>query len=239
MTTVVPTAADHARWQAARIAELTKADGWLTLVGLHWLAAGEQSVGSDGACAVHLPHGPALLGAMQVQDGRVHWRPAGGEPQVLQTDVDGKPTVVHQGSLSFFAIERDGRLAVRVKDSEAPARRNFKGIAGFPFDPAWCVEARWDGHRAHFDLAGQACSLAPRNATERTWQFVFGDLTSGGATYGGGRFLFTPMAQGEVLMLDFNRAINPPCVFTPFAVCPLPTPDNRLPVAVTAGEKVA
>ena len=67
---------------------------------------------------------------------------------------------------------------------------------------------------------------------------VFADATSGFETYGGGRFLSAdpPDAQGRVV-LDFNRATNPPCAFTPHATCPMPPPANRLPVAVRAGEK--
>lgn len=239
MLTPPPTAADHARWQAERIAALTRPDGWLTLVGLFWLDAGDQDVGSDAACAVQLPSGPARLGILRVRDGVVEWHPASGGVQVLQSAAAGAATVVSHGSLSFLVIERDGRLAVRVKDSEAEARRRFAGIESFAFDAAWCVDARWDGSRAHFVVAGQPCSLAPQNPAAKTWQFVFGDATSGRETYGGGRFLFVPAPSGDVLRLDFNRAINPPCVFTPYATCPLPAPENRLGVAVTAGEKVS
>lgn len=237
MLTPLPTAADHARWQAERIAALTAPDGWLTLVGLFWLDGDEHVVGSDAACAVHLPSGPARLGSLRVRDGVVEWHPASGGVQVLQSDAAGEATIVSHHSLSFFVIERDGRLAVRVRDSEAAARRRFAGIESFPFDAAWCVDARWDGSRAHFEIAGQPCSLGPRILADGSLQFVFGDATSGRETYGGGRFLYTPAPQGDTLRLDFNRAINPPCVFTPFAVCPLPTADNRLALAVTAGER--
>lgn len=237
MSDPLPTAADHARWQAERLAALTCADGWLTLVGLFWLDAGEHAVGSAGACAIHLPAGPERLGTLSVRDGAVEWRPVRGEAQALDSDAAGKPTVVSHGSLSFIIIERDGRLAVRVKDSEAPARRDFKGVGSFPFDPAWCLEARWDGSRAHFEIAGRSCSLGARSLADGSLQFVFGDATSGRETYGGGRFLYVAAPPGQTMRLDFNRAINPPCVFTPYAVCPLPAPENRLPVAVTAGEK--
>ncbi len=237
MDTPLPLAAQHANWQAERIAALARPDGWLTLVGLFWLEQGDHAVGSAGTCAIHLPSGPERIGTIHVQDAVVEWRPAHGQVQVLQSDAAGEATIIRHGSLSFLVIERDGRLAVRVRDNEAEARRGFAGIDSFPFDPAWCLDARWDGSRAHFEIAGQPCSLAPRKPTGETWQFVFGDATSGKETYGGGRFLFMPAPQGPTFHLDFNRAINPPCVFTPYATCPLPTPENRLPVAVTAGEK--
>lgn len=238
MSIPLPTAAEHDRWQAKRIATLTRPDGWLTLVGLFWLEEGDHAVGSDATCAVHLPSGPALLGTIHVHDGAAEWCTANGERQPLQSDALGDPTVVRHGSVSFIVIERDGRLAVRVRDNEAAARRNFAGIESFPFDPAWCVDARWEGGRAHFEIAGEPCSLGPRTLADGSLQFVFGDATSGRETYGGGRFLYTPAPRDDTLRLDFNRAINPPCVFTPYAVCPLPTADNRLPLAVMAGEKV-
>lgn len=237
MNATLPTLADHTRWQAERIAALTQPDGWLTLVGLFWVDEGDHAVGSAVACAVQLPFGPERLGMLRVHDGTVEWHPASGGAQALQSDAGGAPTVIRSGSVSFIVIERDGRLAVRVRDNEAAARRDFAGIASFPFDPAWCVDARWDGSRAHFAIAGQACSLAPRFLADGSLQFIFGDASSGRETYGGGRFLFTPAPQGAMLRLDFNRAINPPCVFTPYAVCPLPAPENRLGVVVTAGEK--
>ncbi|MDP2794545.1 MAG: DUF1684 domain-containing protein [Sulfurisoma sp.] len=237
MNAPLPTAADHARWQAERIAALTRPDGWLTLVGLFWLEEGDHAVGSAGACEIHLPSGPERLGTLRLHEGAAEWRPLSGEAQILQSDAAGEPTIVRDGSLSFLVIERDGRLAVRVRDNEAEARRGFAGIASFPFDPAWCLDARWDGNRVHFEIAGQPCSLGPRKPTGETWQFVFADATSGGETYGGGRFLFMPALRGPTFHLDFNRAINPPCVFTPYATCPLPKPENRLGVAVTAGEK--
>jgi uncharacterized protein (DUF1684 family) len=67
--------------------------------------------------------------------------------------------------------------------------------------------------------------------------FVFRDRTSGKETYGAGRFLKANPAAGGCMTLDFNRACNPPCAFTPFATCPLPPPENWLPFAVPAGEK--
>lgn len=66
---------------------------------------------------------------------------------------------------------------------------------------------------------------------------VLGDATNGHDTYGGGRFLYATPPVGGKTILDFNRAYNPPCVFTPYATCPLPPKQNRLPFRVEAGEK--
>ena len=232
------TAADHANWHAARLATLSAADGWLTLVGLTWFDEGMFRIGSGAECEVTLPRGPALLGTLHIERGAARWMPAVGTPCELQTDVAGKPTVIAYEGLSFFLIERDDGLGLRLRDVEAPTRRDFKGIDCFAFDPSWQIAADWDGQRAQFDHESRRYSLRPQDATADKLQFVFADATSGRKTYGGGRFLYAARPEGDTFVLDFNRAINPPCAFTPFAVCPLPPAENRLPFAVTAGEKI-
>ena len=92
---------------------------------------------------------------------------------------------------------------------------------------------------AVFTVAGETCRLEPTGNPEAGLFFVFGDATNARETYGGGRFLSAePPDSTGTIVLDFNRAFNPPCVFTPFATCPLPRPENRLPVRVEAGEKM-
>jgi uncharacterized protein (DUF1684 family) len=89
-----------------------------------------------------------------------------------------------------------------------------------------------------FEIEGREHSLEPTGEPGDELFIVFGDATNGGETYGGGRFLYAdwPRADGEVV-LDFNRAYNPPCVFTPWATCPLPPAQNKLPFRIAAGEK--
>jgi uncharacterized protein (DUF1684 family) len=67
--------------------------------------------------------------------------------------------------------------------------------------------------------------------------FIFRDGTSGKETYGSGRFLYAPLPKDGRIVLDFNKAYNPPCAFTPYATCPLPPPQNRIPIRIEAGEK--
>ncbi len=68
---------------------------------------------------------------------------------------------------------------------------------------------------------------------------VYGDATNGHDTYGGGRFVYIPDADADGnTVIDFNKSYNPPCVFTPYATCPLPTRTNVLPMRVEAGEKM-
>ena len=90
-----------------------------------------------------------------------------------------------------------------------------------------------------FTLNGREYRLAPvleeREAKELF--FVFKDATAGKGTYPGGRFLYTELPQNGRVVLDFNRAENPPCAFTPFATCPLPPRQNALAIRIEAGEK--
>lgn len=226
----------HVEWHAKRIAELTRADGWLTLIGLFWLDDGRHRIGSAADCAVRLPAGPALFGELAVTGNRAEWQAADGTSLALKSDAGGDATVVRWEHLSFFLIERDGRLALRLRDTEASTRFNFSGITCFDFDPAWRLEARWDGQSAHFSRQGADYALSPQNPKADPLHFVIADATSGRETYGGGRFLHAPEAADDKLILDFNRAVNPPCAFTAFAVCPLPPAGNRLPFPVSAGE---
>ena len=254
--------ADWRRWQAARRAELAAPDSWLGLVGLHWLDAGDNAVGSAADCVVRLPRGPARLGVLQVVGSAVAWIPADpGEPpaQDVRTDAEKEPSVLWYDRMQFFVIVRDGRLAVRVRDLDWALQRPFAGLDYFPFRSEWVVHARWEtldtplsvevptmtgdmravtvGQRAIFSLMGQAMALLPLEVGAERISFVFRDLTGGSETYGGGRFLHAKPPVGGRVILDFNRAFNPPCAFSPFATCPLPPPENWLAVAVRAGEK--
>ena len=160
-------------------------------------------------------------------------------------------------------IRREEEFALRVRNPNSPVRTGFTGLQYFPLDPRYRVEARLEryptpksvevaaaqGPRqrllapgvAHFSLHGQSLTLQPliSSADNPTYFFVFHDATSGRETYGAGRFLdaAAPLPGSETLVLDFNRAYTPPCAFTPYATCPLPPPENVLPVPVRAGEK--
>lgn len=246
-------------WQARRHAELAGPDSWLGLVGLFWLEPGRNSVGSDESSVVRLPGGPAHLGDLSWRDGRVIWQPLGGEARELQTDIAGQPTIVEFENWSFFLVDRESRIAARLRDRDWAASQPFAGLDYFDFDPAWQIEAEWQalsppvrmevpnvsgdlktvevGHQAVFEVAGQSVTLLPMAVSEREVFFVFRDRTSGRDTYGAGRFLKAKSAVDGKIRLDFNRAFNPPCAFTPFATCPLPPPENWLPFPVNAGEK--
>lgn len=246
-------------WQSERRAELASPDSWLGVIGLFWLEEGCNRVGSGDDCPVRLPAGPALLGELHCVDGRVRWSPAGGEARELASDADAAPDRVECGNLAFFIVAREGRLAVRLRDRAWAAQRSFAGLEYFPPAEDWCVEAAWEqltpplsvemsnvagdlktvmvSQRAVFSYQGKSHALLPSSVSEREVFFVFRDRTSGKETYGAGRFLRAQAAVDGRIVLDFNRAFNPPCAFTAFATCPLPPPENWLPFAVEAGEK--
>jgi uncharacterized protein (DUF1684 family) len=175
----------------------------------------------------------------------------------LQSDVQQKPDVLRLGPLSFHVIKRGARYGVRVKDLNSRARREFKGRRWYPVNESYRVTAdfvAYDKPReidiinklgdvikmtspgyVVFKLNGNDYRFDALDEDGKLF-FVFGDRTNGRATYGAGRFLYADMAKDGKAILDFNQAINPPCAFTPFATCPLPPRQNRLKIAIEAGE---
>ncbi len=188
---------------------------------------------------------------------RVNGRPAGVDT-VFSPSLSIAPTCA-VGSLRWTIIQRGDRIGIRLRDLEHPALKGFKGVNRFPADTIWRVTARLvtDPYtrsipitnvlgqttqtplagRLHFNLNGRPMVLDALKEGEELF-IIFGDETSGSETYPAGRFLYAPMPGADGLtVLDFNRAINPPCAFTPYATCPLPPRQNVLTVAVRAGEK--
>jgi len=189
---------------------------------------------------------------------------ANGEPLgdriTLISDAEGEPTLLEFDSFDFYLIQRGERFGIRAKDAQSPVRTEFPGLDHFPVDPAWRFEARFEAHdppvtipvpnvlgtveesespgAVIFEVDGESHRIDALPGGEDSLFLVFGDKTNGRSTYGGGRFLYTstPDARGRV-DLDFNKAYNPPCAFTPHATCPLPPPGNKLPIEITAGEK--
>jgi uncharacterized protein (DUF1684 family) len=178
----------------------------------------------------------------------------------LQPDITGNPTEVEMGSLRLHVIVRGERIGIRLKDVDSDAVRQFHVPQFFPLDLSYRVTATWlpsDGKRtvdvpnvlgdvtptrvagtAIFKINGQEVRLTDLGGdAAKQLFFVFSDTSSKTNTYPGGRFLKAgPVANGTVV-LDFNRAYNPPCAITPYATCPLAPKENRLPVAITAGEQ--
>ncbi|HET7267633.1 MAG TPA: DUF1684 domain-containing protein [Oleiagrimonas sp.] len=258
-------------WRRERLARLTAADGWLTLVGLPWLESGDNTIGSGADNDIVVDGLPARLGTVSLgDDGQVHMSLADDAGRINGRDVkhallldDGhpQPTVVSAGDISFFLVRRGDQVGLRIKNVHAATREQFLGLDCFPVDPSWRIEAEWrpaEGGQflemgtaigtiekhpiagtATFERDGRRFELLPviESPDDGSFFLVFADQTSGKETYGAARFLYTePLDDGHVV-LDFNKAYNPPCAFTAFATCPMAPPENRLDIRVTAGEK--
>jgi uncharacterized protein len=202
----------------------------------------------DGVTTFH-----PQAGAMTVEG-----QPAG--PQVLKADTSGAPDLLRVGRLTLFIIQRGSQYAVRLRDTKSEMRLHFAGLKYYPPKPEYRVKATFTPYDApklikvanvlgqieekpspgyvEFTLSGRTLRL---DATIENGDlfFMFKDLTSGSETYPSGRFLHARMPAGAKageIILDFNKAYNPPCAFTPYATCPLPPRQNQLPVRMEAGE---
>jgi uncharacterized protein (DUF1684 family) len=168
------------------------------------------------------------------------------------------------GRLRLWVIDRSGRRYLRVKDADAPTLKHFRGLNWYAPDARYRVKARWvpdatphtmqipnkigqistvtvPGH-VEFELNGTVHTLVPLEASAKSLWFVFRDETFRETTDQGGRFLTTAGPSGGLdkpgeIILDFNEAVNPPCAYSPYATCPLASRENRLTVAIPAGEK--
>jgi uncharacterized protein (DUF1684 family) len=178
----------------------------------------------------------------------------------LQGDGDGKhkPDVIGYRDLSFYVIPRGHRVGIRLRDHNSAVRAAFTGRIWFEYDPAYRVEADFVSYEpgktipiltvlgdvddtpspgyVRFDIAGQSYTLDAVEAGKGLF-FNFRDTTCGKETYGAGRFLMAGEPQNGKVIVDFNRAVSPPCAFTIYATCPIAPSQNHLPVAINAGEK--
>lgn len=177
---------------------------------------------------------------------------------ILENDSSPNPTVLKLQSLSWYVIKRGDRLGIRLKDSDHPRINQLKEIEMFPIDSNWRIKAVFEKFEAPrlvktptvlgyieeqycpgvliFRIKDKLFRLYPFGDSQQFF-LVFGDLTNTHETYGGGRFLVVekPDEIGNC-WIDFNRSYNPPCVFSPYATCPLPPEENQLPIRITAGE---
>ena len=191
---------------------------------------------------------------------------APANPQNLAPDSSGHPSKITIGSVTITVIHRGERYGLRIKDSKAAARLQFHGLKWYPPNEDYRLHAKWVPYNpphhvaiptilgtevmsdvpgaAEFTLDGKTYHLEPiiESPDDKDLFFILRDSTSKTETYGAGRFLYTDLPDhgltqpGEV-WLDFNRAENPPCAYTPYATCPLPPPQNRLPIPIPAGQQ--
>lgn len=247
------------QWRRDREKRLAADDGWLTVAGLFWLKEGLNSFGTDPSCDMVLPDGsaPPRAGVFEHSGGRtlLRWADRPDEPVEMLPD----ETIVALGDLSFQVIRRGSRYGLRLRDKNSRYRREFAGLKWYPVDRAWRVTARLVPYPEprklrvgstigepqefdapgylEFDLRGQRLRLEPAQTRGELF-IIFRDLTSGKTTYPAGRFLYASLDNDGAVVLDFNKAYNPPCAFTPYTTCPLPPKQNHLPVAIEAGEQL-
>jgi uncharacterized protein (DUF1684 family) len=255
-------------FRSQREASLRSADGWMALVGLHWLAAGRHAVGSADGAQVLLAAGPHQLGEIELASEAptaavLHLKASGLKldgrsvrpgRHVLRPD----QSILQFEGGSLMLIQRGDRFGLRVRSEKAPALLGFKGLNWFAPAPGFDLEARFEPNpagatqpivnvlgqtsqepnpgRVVFEVDGQRYALQALGDPDEALFLIFADRSNAKESYGAGRFLYTgPVVDGRV-RLDFNRSINPPCAYTDFSTCPLPPPENRLPIAIRAGE---
>lgn len=251
--------AEIMKWRQNRLTRLKSDDGWLTLVGLQWLNDGENKI-----------QNPANSGSVVLQNGLVMLMPSASltiddkpvtAPVALLDDTNPKgPTIVRSGTTTFQVIKRPPKFALRVKDTNSPARAHFLGLDYFPVAPQWRVEAHFEPFNPPhhvtitnvlgmtsdeiapgllaFTVNGKEYKLEPiLEEGTKDYFIIFKDATSGKETYAAARYVYAPPPdKNGMTVIDFNKAYNPPCAFTSFATCPLPPPQNRLPFRIDAGE---
>lgn len=186
-----------------------------------------------------------------------------GEPlkeTILKPDISGDPTEVAWEEQTFILIEREDGLGIRLWDNQLPARTQFDGRIWFPIDTDYLLEgvfepfdqaldlvmSRKNGSdfqdqaqgQIIFQLGGRELALLAFEQEDGSFFTLFTDQTSGRETYQAGRYLVVPPPDEGSLVIDFNRAYNPPCAFTDFATCPLPPIQNRFDLPIKAGEKI-
>jgi uncharacterized protein (DUF1684 family) len=169
-----------------------------------------------------------------------------------------KPVVLQYGSLKWFIIKRGQKYAIRLRDLKSPYLEELSSIDNFDINPKWKIKARFEKTEGKkipiLDVTGQTNQQdSPGklvfNIKRKTYSLdalaegdelfiIFGDKTNKVSTYGGGRYIYTSQPDKDgFVWIDFNKAYNPPCAFTPFATCPLPPQQNILKVKIEAGEK--
>jgi hypothetical protein len=188
-----------------------------------------------------------------------------GKPvQTAELRPDSREDRLILGDLTLYVHASGDRFAIRLKDKNSKLRKNFTGLNWFPIDESYRVTAHYVPYESpkqldsqnvlgdpikldavgylSFSLHGQNFRLKVESNNDGGFFIVFRDLTSGKETYPASRFIDTDPPKdgpgGKTVDLDFNKAYNPPCAYNPYTTCPLPLPDNRLPIAIPAGEKL-
>ena len=268
-------AEEHAKevesWYQERVLSLKAEEGWLNLIGLHWLEGGETTFGTGPESRFRLESDgfPDSIGIFSLEDGKVFFSPNTDSIFIEKNEVKEKIKIFDSEteesekltlkSLRWNIIKRADAYGVRLRDLEAETVTQFEGIERFPVALDWRLEARFVPYvpvreipitnvlgqttpnpspgYLEFEKAGKTYKIDALDAGDELY-LIIADKTSGGETYGGGRYIYVKKPTlGDIVILDFNKAYDPPCVFTPHATCPLPPKQNMLDLSINAGEK--
>lgn len=250
---------DWQDWHSGREAYFRDPLGWLSLTALHWLVESDTTFpdlpgqwrAEGGQVIVTAAAGSGLeIDGVEVV-GSATLTPAEGSSGLL----------VRHRKRSIEVIRRTGDFALRIHDPEGPGLASFTGIPAFDPDRRWAVPAAFTPFAQHhvvttgavveglehhhtavgtlaFDFDGDTHELVAFEGRRGGLRVLFTDSTSGVSTYPAARTLEVgePNSEGDVI-LDFNRSANLPCAFTDYATCPVAPAENRLALAVEAGEK--
>lgn len=257
------------RWITQRDSFLRAPDGPVNLIGMYWLSEGENTFGSSKDNRFVFPNKalPAHMGSyihkngqtilrLRVDSGvKVNGEAAKGIPETASLN---RPQILTSGSLIWYLMRSNGRLVIRLWDTESEARKKYRGVERFPVDQQWQIKARFTPAQARtmlpvttifgltnpkevagtidFEIGKQKFSFQAFRGNPGFF-IVFSDKSGESESYPF-RFLDTdPPAENGELTLDFNKATNPNCAFTGHDNCPLPPDQNKLPVRITAGER--
>jgi uncharacterized protein (DUF1684 family) len=248
------------QWRAAHEERLAAPHGFLPVTGIYWLTATpERFPGVPGQWSSDDEGAKVALGndeTLTVDGVVVH-----GEHNFGVIPERGGRTAFF-GDAAVEVAKRGGHDIVRPRHPDYHLRANFSGVPTYPPDPRWVFNARFVAFSAprpttvgsvveglehvydapgqvEFDVDGATLRLTAFNGhTPESLMVLFTDATSGTTTYAANRSvgIDQPDEHGNV-MLDFNHAVNLPCAFTDFATCPLPPAENKLSIAIEAGEK--
>lgn len=256
--------ADWQEWHAAHEQHRAHPHGFLAVTHLHWLGSEPARLeGAPGTWSVAADVVRVLLepGESLQQDGTELNTASGATVELGPIEERGGINLV-SGETVIELAKRGGEYIVRPRHPENRLLQAYQGTPAYSPDAAYAVRGTYVPFEAprsttvgaavegiqhvyeapgeiRFKLAGRELALTAFNGhAPGALSVLFTDLTSGKTTYAANRSLsVVPAADGSVL-LDFNRAVNLPCAYTDLATCPLPPAENRLPVAIEAGEKI-
>lgn len=249
-----------------RVAFLKSEKGYLNLVGLFWLKEGENSFGSGFENYHQFPDAfPENLGSA-VKSGKIVTFNY-SEPVTLKDDdvtsatidVDDRSQVFSWGPFRWFILESGGQYAIRMRNLKNPVLNEALELNFYEVKESWRITGRYTPYNdiqsrtitnirdieykqkapgmINFEFDGQSYSFEPRINSEGL-SVIFTDKTTGKQTFAGGRFLLLEEPdEDRNIVLDFNKALNFPCAYNAYTTCPIPPENNRLSLAVSAGEK--